>query len=72
VLKLGSTRFSIRPYGRKKVAVRLSRRGLALVRTLKRLSVNVTVRDRDSAGRPRESVRRVTLRAPASNRHELP
>jgi hypothetical protein len=61
IVKLGSTRFAIRRNHTKKVRMRLSR--LALLEELRRMRTIVTVRDRDNAGRPRRSMRVITLRA---------
>jgi hypothetical protein len=63
LLKLGSKRFSIPPLRSRNIQIKLSDARLQLVRELEKLRTNVTVRDRDSAGRPRKSVRTVTLRA---------
>jgi hypothetical protein len=43
--------------------MRLSPARFALLKELGRMRTIVTVRDRDSAGRPRRSMRAITLRA---------
>jgi hypothetical protein len=63
VVKLGSARFSIRASRTTRVRVKLSKRGLAVVRKLRQLRVNATVTDRDSAGRKRSSTRAIVLKA---------
>jgi hypothetical protein len=63
IVKLGSTTFTIRRNHAKKVKIRLSPARRALLKEFGRLRTVVTVRDRDSAGRPRRSTRAITLRA---------
>ena len=64
IMKLGSTAFAIQRNRTKKVKIRLSAARLALITELGRLRTVVTVRDRDSAGRPRRSTRTIVLKPP--------
>jgi PKD repeat protein len=63
IIKLGSTRFVIRRNHTKKVRIRFSPARRDLIEEVGRLRTIVTVRDRDSAGRPRRSTRTIVLRA---------
>jgi hypothetical protein len=72
IVKLGSTRFSIRANRTQKVKIGLSDKRFGLVVQNKQLRAIVAVRDRDSARRPRRSTRKITLKAPpqTTRRHE--
>jgi PKD domain-containing protein len=63
IMKLGSTTFAIPSNRTRKVRIRLTPARLALIGELGRLRTVVTVRDRDSAGRPRRSTRTIVLKA---------
>jgi hypothetical protein len=64
VVRLASRKFQIAAGRTKKVRVRISRRKMRLLRRLRRVSTDVTVRDRDRAGRARVGTRTIILKAP--------
>jgi hypothetical protein len=64
VVRLASRKFEIAAGRTRKVRVRISRRKMRLLRRLRRVSTDVTVRDRDRAGRARVGTRTILLRAP--------
>jgi hypothetical protein len=64
VVRLASRKFQIDAGRTKKVRVRISRRKMRLLRRLRRVSTDVTVRDRDRAGRARVGTRTIVLKAP--------
>jgi hypothetical protein len=73
IMKLGSTRFAIRPNRTQKLRIQLSDKRFGLVVQQKRIRAVVAVRDRDSAGRPRRSTRKIVLKAPTrtTRRHDF-
>jgi hypothetical protein len=62
IVRLASHGFQIEAGRTKKVKVRISRRKMRLLRKLRRVQVDVTVRDRDRAGRARVGTRTIVLR----------
>ncbi|HEY7953505.1 MAG TPA: PKD domain-containing protein [Solirubrobacteraceae bacterium] len=71
-LLLGQVSFALSAGQQKTVAVRLSARGMALLKQRKRLSVLITIAAHDSLGNPGVSTLHLTLKAPAgrpSKRH---
>jgi hypothetical protein len=64
VVRLGSRKFEIDAGRTRKVRVRLSRRKMRLLHRLRRVSADVSVRDRDRAGRARVGTRTIVLKAP--------
>lgn len=63
VLSLGSKKFSIQGNKKKKVLVRLSKSKAKLLKRLRRVRVRATIREVDTHGKPRISMRTFTLRA---------
>jgi hypothetical protein len=63
IVRLASRKFQIRAGQTKKVRVRISRRKMRLLHRLRRISADVTVRDRDRAGRARVGTRTILLLA---------
>jgi hypothetical protein len=63
VVRLGSHKFQIGVGRTKKIRVRISRRKMRLLRRLRRVSADVTVHDRDRAGRARVGTRTILLKA---------
>jgi PKD domain len=68
-LVIGAASFSLAGGGRKIVSVRLTSRGMALLRRLRRLPVLVTVAAHDSFGDPGATTVRLTLDAPRVSLH---
>jgi hypothetical protein len=64
VVRLASRKFEIDAGRTKKVRVRISRRKMRLLRRLRRIKTDVTVRERDRAGRARVGTRTILLKAP--------
>jgi hypothetical protein len=63
IVRLASREFEIQAGRTAKVRVRISRRKMRLLRRLRHLEVDVTVRDRDRAGRTRIGTRTIVLKA---------
>jgi hypothetical protein len=64
IVRLGRTRFLVPATRTGTVKVHLSRRKVRLVRSVRRLEVDVIVKDLDRAGRARVSTRTIILKAP--------
>ncbi len=63
IVRLGSAKFTILAGRTRKVRIHLSRSKVKIVRKLRRLPADVTVRDLDRAGRARVSTRTIVLKA---------
>jgi hypothetical protein len=63
IVRLASRGFQIGAGRTKRVRVRISRRKMRLLQRLRRIKVDVIVRDRDRAGRARVGTRTIVLKA---------